>query len=164
MPAQDIEKRLTKLRFVAGIPERVVRQLATASTLRDFRAGETIFREGSENRQMYLILQGTVALEMCIPARGCMRIMSLGPGDMLAWSALLGGGQMTTSAIATEDVEAIAVPGKVILDICDSDHEAGYCLMRQMAKALAQRLLATRLQLLDLFAADAPLIPHQATD
>jgi hypothetical protein len=37
-----------------------------------------------------------------------------------------------------------------------SDHEFGYQFMRLLSMALAQRLTATRLQLLDLFAPASP--------
>jgi hypothetical protein len=65
---------------------------------------------------------------------------------------LLGGGVMTVSASALEDTRAIAASGTELLELCRTNRELGFELMQRMAGALAQRLVATRLQLLDLFA------------
>jgi CRP-like cAMP-binding protein len=92
---------------------------------------------------------------MCLPARACTRILTLGPGDIVAWSALLDEGLMTATAVATEDTELIQFSGVELRTLCDADSRLGCGLMRRVAEALADRLLATRLQLLDLFAGQA---------
>jgi len=70
---------------------------------------------------------------------------------MLGWSALFADGQMTATATVLEATCTIAFPGRMLRELCDHNHELGYRIMRQAALALSQRLLATRLQLLDLF-------------
>ena len=101
-------------------------------------------------------------LQMRVPGRDDVRILSLGPGDMVAWSALLTGGRMTASAVALEDTEVVSVSARDVLAICESNHSFGYHVMRQMGQALADRLLATRLQLLDLFAETSPEVPLES--
>ena len=70
---------------------------------------------------------------------------------MLAWSALLGDGQMTATATALEDTRLISTAGQHLAELCNTNREFGYQLMTRVAEALAKRLVATRLQLLDLF-------------
>jgi CRP-like cAMP-binding protein len=65
---------------------------------------------------------------------------------------------MTCTAVTLDNVEAVVVTGAKLLELCEQDHEFGYHLMRRMATALSRRLLATRLQLLDLFADTPPAI------
>ncbi len=151
MHTKQLRALLTSLPFSASLPERVVDELAAASLLVDFPGGATIFSEGAENHNLYLICEGRVALEMCVPARGCVRLMTLGPGDLVAWSALLGDGRMTATALALDEVKTIAASGPKLLALCEQDHEIGYFLMRRVAIDLSRRLVATRLQLLDLF-------------
>jgi CRP-like cAMP-binding protein len=81
---------------------------------------------------------------------------------MVAWSALLGGGRMTTSAIAVENTQVLSLPAADVTALCESNHAFGYYLMRRMSQALADRLIATRLQLLDLFSESAPQIPLES--
>lgn len=159
---QAITNLLRELGFTADLPERLVEGLAEACAVVDFRAGTTIFQEGEKNPFLYVVERGHVGLDMHVPGRGRVRILSVGPGEMLAWSALLGNGVMTVSAVALEDTQAIAASGPKLLEVCSANHEMGYQLMSRMAKALAQRLVATRLQLLDLFAEPAGAGPFRS--
>jgi hypothetical protein len=77
--------------------------------------------------------------------------MTVGAGDLLAWSALLAPGKMTARALALTPVRMFAAFGPGVRALCESDHEFGYELMCETAKAVAKRLVATRLQLLDLY-------------
>jgi CRP/FNR family cyclic AMP-dependent transcriptional regulator len=149
---QALRDALRQLGFAADLPDRVVEELANVSAIVDFPAGSVIFHEGTENHFLYLLCGGHIGLDMYVPSRGRVRILSLGPGEMLAWSALLGDGRMTVSATALDDIRAVAMAAPKLRELCEADHEVGFQLMSRMAQALAQRLLATRLQLLDLFA------------
>jgi CRP-like cAMP-binding protein len=157
--AKALAKILGKLRFSEALAEGLLEQVAAAARLREFAAGSVLFREGARNDELMVIASGRVALDMQVPGRGDVRILSLGPGDMLAWSALVGGGRMTTSAVALEDTQVVAIRAADALALCEADLALGYHLMRQVAQALANRLVATRLQLLDLFADTVPVVP-----
>jgi len=69
---------------------------------------------------------------------------------------------MTATATAMDDVRAVSTSGEAILALSETDHEFGYRFMRRMAEALSRRLLATRLQLLDLFADTRPALVRPA--
>ena len=162
MDAHELVQVLGELRFAATLPAAVVKRLASAATLQRIAQGATLFREGNRNDQLFILLRGRLALDMFVPGRGDVRIMTLGPGDVVAWSSLLGHGHMTTSAVALDDVEALAIPAEALRAQCEADPAIGYPLMRQMAHALAERLLATRLQLLDLFSDTSPAAPESS--
>jgi CRP/FNR family transcriptional regulator, cyclic AMP receptor protein len=153
---------LRHLRFSASLPEDLLSKLASFATIAEFPAGSILFREGGANERLMVISGGCVALGMRVPGRTETRILTLGPGDMLAWSALLGAGQMTTSAIAVEDTQVVSFAAADVLELCEANHLLGYHLMRQMSHALADRLVATRLQLLDLFSESGPAISLEA--
>ena len=149
---QAVNDLLREIGFTSGLPDAVIEELSAVSAVVHFPAGASIFLEGAKNPFLYVVERGHVALDMHVPTRGRVRILSVGPGEMLAWSALLGDSVMTVSAVALEDTKAVAICGNTLANICATNHEAGYQMMRRMATALAQRLVATRLQLLDLFA------------
>jgi CRP/FNR family cyclic AMP-dependent transcriptional regulator len=139
------------------LPESHLDKLAALASLEERRAGETLFQEGGRNDRFFLVLGGAVALDMTIPRRGPVRVLTVGPGEILAWSALLGAGVMTTSAVVTEDARLLALPGPALRALCRSDHEVGFAVMERVARALSRRLLATRLQLLDLYSETQPV-------
>jgi CRP-like cAMP-binding protein len=126
-------------------------------TPRHYPAGAIIFREGQVVHQVFVVAAGNVALEMEVPARGRQRLLSLGPGDLLGWSPLVAKGGMTATATALADTELWVANVDSIEQLCASDPAIGYAWMQSVAAALAQRLLATRLQLLDLFQQDATM-------
>ncbi len=138
--------------FAGNLPAAMLARLAAIARVVEWTEGTVIFREGDQRDDVYILRSGQVALEMNVPGRGSTRVLTVGPRELLAWSALLGDGRMTTSALAVEPTLAIAISGHELRQLCQADHEIGYHVMGQVASALSHRLLATRLQLLDLFA------------
>lgn len=152
-------ERLTALKLerrgdlLVGLTDSQIERLAVMGSQVEFVSGETIFREGDPQDGVYLIVTGRVRLEMNVPGRGRAPILSLGPGDLLAFSPLVGSGAMSATAVATEPTESLRFDAAAIRELCERDHEFGFLLMRELSAALARRLIATRLQLLDLFRA-----------
>lgn len=152
---EALKQTLRALGFSADLPEGVLDELAAVSAMVDFPEGATLFQEGAENHFLYVIQTGKVGLDMYVPARGRVRILSVAAGEMLAWSALLGEGRMLATAVALEDTCAVAASAPKLRELCETNSELGSQIMKRMATALSQRLVATRLQLLDLFADSA---------
>jgi CRP-like cAMP-binding protein len=142
--------------FFDDLSEDDLKKIADLAMLEQWAAGKVLFREGLVSENLFLINQGTVALDMQIPQRGQVRILTIGPGEVLAWSALLSDQRMTAMATVLEEATLISIPGPKLKELCESDPGVGYAVMRRIAVTLAHRLLATRLQLLDLFRETQP--------
>ena len=151
-PAGRMEKAVELLRESAGFPEPVIGALLAEANWRSYRQGEVLFRAHTPSDHWMLVLSGSVVLEMPVPGRYKARILSLGAGDFLGWSAALGKTGMTAAAVALEESEIAAFSAESVVRLCESDPQVGYHVMKHVAHTLADRLLATRLQLLDLFA------------
>ncbi len=145
-----LRERLSELHFSAELPAAALDRVAEIGELRECRAGETLFREGIEGRDFYVVITGQLVLSMHVPGRSDVQILSLGPGDPVAWSALIGSGRMTTGAVATADARLISISAERLANLCEQDPEFGYHWMRAVAVALSKRLVATRMQLLEL--------------
>ncbi len=145
--------------FLRAIPGEFVSKLERLAQARSYPAGDVLFVEGIAHPEFHLIVEGHVRLDMHVPQRGRVPILSAGPGDVLAWSSLVGDSVMTSTGVALEDVRTIAFRSDKLLGLCETEHEIGFHVMRQLASALSRRLLATRLQLLDLFGEHAEV--HQ---
>jgi hypothetical protein len=78
-------------------------------------------------------------------------IQTEGEGEILGWSWLVPPYYWHFDARATEKTQVIAIDGKCLREKCESDHDLGYKLMRRFALIIAERLEATRLQLLDIY-------------
>ncbi len=144
-------------RLLGNLPIRVSSVLRESFRPETYVAGNTIFREGDSLDRIFIVASGHVALEMHITGHGRRLLLSIGAGDLLGWSPVFDTGPMSATAIALEQTELWAISADELRRLCETDFEVGYYFMRELAKALSQRLVATRLQLLDLFQQDAPM-------
>ena len=135
----------------------MLEKLAPLSTVESMAAQSVLFEEGTLCDRIFFVIDGIVALDMAVPRRDSTRILTVGAGEVLAWSALLSDQRMTATATALSDGRLVSIAAQPLRELCDADHEIGFAIMRCMACALSRRLLATRLQLLDLFADAQPV-------
>lgn len=151
-----LPEQVTHGDFLQGLPAASRARLEPLARDKHFPPGARIFAEGSLDDDVYLVAAGHVRLEMAVPPMARAQFLSLGPGDLLGWSPLLGDQPMTATAIALEPVSVVAFDGGALRRLCHADHEIGFHVMKQLAQALAQRLVATRLQLMDLYKDSLP--------
>ncbi|MCI0521073.1 MAG: Crp/Fnr family transcriptional regulator [Chloroflexi bacterium] len=128
-------------------------KLCEISCLREVEPGEELFREGDKEDYLYIVLEGRVAIEIYVPARGRMRIYTAEALDIVGWSSATPVvRQRTASARAVLPSRLIAMDAQKLRQLCEEDYHLGYVVMRRLANVVASRLLVTRLQLLDIFA------------
>ncbi len=139
-----------------ALPESLRAELEAIAIPKHWSPGAVLFQEGAEHEAIYLLLDGHVRLEMLVRDRGRVPLMTVGAGDVVGWSPLFGEHPMTATATALEPTHALAFNGKQLRELCAANHELGYHVMGHIAMTLSERLLATRLQLLDLFREHEP--------
>ncbi|MCS6816463.1 MAG: cyclic nucleotide-binding domain-containing protein [Blastocatellia bacterium] len=149
---ETLERLLAEHPFFAGLDARHIQLIVGCATNVRFDAGQMIFREGEEANEFYVIRHGKVALEIFVPGRGPITIQTLGEGEILGWSWLVPPYHWRFNARAVELTRAIALDGKCLRTKCEDDHDLGYELLKRFAYIIEQRLQATRLQLLDVYA------------
>ena len=112
----------------------------------------TIFAEGEKDENLYIVLEGRVAIEVYHPTRGRIRVYTAEPLEVIGWSSVTPVvRQRTASARAVLDCRLAATDGLSLRKLCDEDYELGYKIMRRIANVVAARLMITRLQLLDVY-------------
>jgi hypothetical protein len=72
---------------------------------------------------------------------------------VLGWSWLIPPYFWRFDARVLEMTRAIALDGKCLRAKCEQNHDLGYELLKRFTNMMDQRLQATRLQLLDVYAA-----------
>jgi CRP/FNR family transcriptional regulator, cyclic AMP receptor protein len=99
-----------------------------------FKAGSTIFREGDEANELFVIKSGQVRIQI-----GNRTITELGADSIFGEMALIDSEPRSATAIATTDVELVAVSEKQFLFLVS---QTPYFALRVM-RVLAQRLRVT---------------------
>jgi len=138
--------------FLANFSPRVREKLLSIAGESQYKAGQDIFHEGDPSLFLYIVKTGQVAVEMHVPSKGRRTILSASPGDVFGWSALVEPRIETASARAVEDTTVFTMKGGELMDLCREDPLLGFELYRALAEIIMARLIASRLQLLDVFA------------
>jgi CRP/FNR family transcriptional regulator, cyclic AMP receptor protein len=136
--------------FFEGLHATQYETLAELATEVHFETDQIIFREGDPCSFFYLILDGVVAIELAAPGRS-VTILTVGEGEELGWSSLLDKVNKQFRARCLGPVRALAFDGPRIIAACEADHDFGYIMMRKVLAVIAERLDATRLQVLDIY-------------
>lgn len=157
--ADQILKSLQSSVLGRELSDRHLLALQPLAVLEQHSPGTILFREGFPADWLFIVNAGRIGLDVRVPLRGAVRIQTVGAGDLLGWSPLVGDGHMTATATVLDAASVLKVPGPRLKAACEQDVELGYAVMHRVALALARRLHGTRLQMLDLFAEGRPAPP-----
>jgi CRP-like cAMP-binding protein len=134
-----------------GLDLSALERLAALATPAAWDAGAVVYREGDAGSPLYLVEEGRVAIEIAVPGRGQMIVLTVGPGELFGWSSLFSDrpkGSAARTAIASR---GWALDTGRLRALCDDDPVLGYALTRRILHAVSERLKQTRIQLIDLY-------------
>lgn len=127
-----------------------------------FAADERVFADGAPADRFWLIETGSIALDMWVPGRGAQTVETVLAGTVLGWSWLYPPYRWHFGAQARERVEAIAFDAAAVRRRCEADAGFGYTMLRCFTPVIIERLQATRLRLLDLYASPGDVAQTEA--
>ena len=148
---ESLEGILASHPFFSRLEEHHVRLLAGCASNVRFPAGEFVFREGEPANHFYLIREGKISLEISSPGSGALVIETLEAGDIVGWSWLFAPYRWRFDGRAVMTTRALALDGACLRDKSEQDHELALELYKRFSLILAERLQATRLQLLNVY-------------
>jgi CRP/FNR family transcriptional regulator, cyclic AMP receptor protein len=135
-------------------PETQVRLAALARIVR-IPVNGVVLAEGEPCATFAIVLAGRIALRMLVPERGNVTILTVEAGDVVGWSALVPPYRSTSTAVCVESAALLSFDAEPLRERLRADHALAASLYPRVLQAASRRLVATRLQLLDLFAHDA---------
>jgi len=148
---ENLEKYLSEHPFLSGLSPEHLKLITGCASNVVFKAGQFIFREGEAADKFYLIRQGQVVVETFVPQKGPLVIRTRSEDDIFGWSWMVPPYKWHFDARAAELTRALAIDGKCLREKCERDHDLGYEIMKRFATVIAERLEATRLQLMDIY-------------
>ncbi|MFJ1730564.1 cyclic nucleotide-binding domain-containing protein [Streptomyces sp. NPDC088254] len=117
-----------------------------------FEAGLRLFEEGRPADRFWIVRTGTVALDLHVPGRRPAVVESLGRGELVGWSWHFPPYLWHLGAEAMTPVRAWEFDAEEVRVMCAADPAFGRAIAVWVGCAVAQRLQATRVRLLDLYA------------
>jgi CRP-like cAMP-binding protein len=150
---ETIEVLLAAHPFFQGMAPQHLAALAACGRPVQFKAGDFLCRENEEARDFYVVLRGSVAVEIFSARRGPLTTTTVEEGEVLGWLWFDKPYHWHLDARARRVTRAVALSVKALMQKCDADHDLGYELMKRYAHHLAVQFRVTKLQLVDLYGA-----------
>ena len=145
--------------FGAGLSPHAIGRLSEFASAQTYEAGDVVMREGDESHPFGIVTAGRVALRLLVPERGTMTILTVEPGDVVGWSALVPPFRATSTAVAVEPTRMVQFDVPALRKALREDAALAATVYPRVLEAVARRLGATRHQLLDLYAREAERVP-----
>ena len=100
--------------FATGLSEKAQTRLAELGRRFTAEPGTELFREGESSDTFGILVHGRVALRTLVPERGDITILTVEPGDVYLWSALVPPFRASSTGTAIEPIEAIIFEGAAL--------------------------------------------------
>ncbi len=142
-----VDQILGKAKFLRNLPEKGLTRIAETCQIRNYEAGEFIFRQGDFGEHLYIIIDGRVYLERSVDLgvrQGKVVIDTLGKGRTLGcWSTLLGEPHtLMSSACCQEPTRVVFFKGEDVRGLMIDDTELGFHIMERLCFLLSDRIRA----------------------
>ena len=140
--------------FASGLDPATQTTLAGLARTFEAEPGTELFHEGDSAELFGVVVHGRVALRTHVPERGDFTILTIEPGDVFGWSSLVPPNRSTSTGVAIEAFKAIVFEVPALRAALREDATLAQAIYPRLMVAVNRRLNATRVQLLDLFAAE----------
>lgn len=145
--------------FGGGLVSRDRDRLVAGATLRPFGVGDVLLKEGAACETFGVLVSGLLGMQTLVPGRGTVTLMTVEPGDVYGWSALVPPHRSTSTVLGVEPGEALVFDAAELRDLLRDDESLAATLYPRLLQSLGRRLTATRFQLLDLYARERDYVP-----
>ena len=147
--ASELMAQVSGNGFFAGLAQDHLEFLVESSELKEFQKGQVLFRQGEHADRFYLVLDGTISVEIPALQGPALQLQQLGRGKILGWSWLIAPYRWDFQARILHDAKVIEFNGVLILERCEADHSFGYDLFKRFTGLMSERLLAARRKMMD---------------
>lgn len=129
---------LKKVPLFAGLQDHEYRELVNVCHIAHYTAGSVLFNEGDSGLNMFVLLAGEV--EISTHRTGLLH--SLQAGEVLGEIAVLRQIRRTASARVAEEATVLYLSRDDLDHLLARSPRTSYLIMRKVAEALAERLMA----------------------
>lgn len=135
--APRIAEAATEMPLFQALTNEQLARLASVCGTLQFKPDERIFGEQDPSDRIYLILEGTVGINVGRPA---VQIGSVGRGETLGEMSLLSAGRHSATAVAETAVEAAMLTHEDLAELIRHRPDIGLHLYRNLAAGLGHKL------------------------
>lgn len=131
---------LRKISIISNLPDDKLEMLGKVGELKIFSDGTTLFNQGEVLDHCYMILSGTVLLEVHPAEDIIITLNNLEPGTCFALSSLIPGSISQNSAVCAQSCELLVLPADKLHELFSEQHELGYQFMYRIMRIFKERM------------------------
>ena len=152
MPSLTVFDQLALHPFLADLPTDWLQRLAPLGRPVQRYTGYRFFHQGGSADHFWLLTAGTVALDFPVPGRGDIVLERIEAGAVVGWSWLLAPHRWNLGGVAADECHAVEFEAFRVRELMAEDPELGEELTLRFFAVLADRLQASRVRLVELYA------------
>jgi CRP-like cAMP-binding protein len=139
--------------FGAGLPVSARAKMAAVGTFAEVPVDTVLIREGALCDSLGVVVAGRVAIRLGLPGQEDRTVLTIEPGDVFGWSAVLPPSIATSTCVTVSPSRVILFDGVGLGMAMAAEPELAAAVYQRLLMVVARRLSATRVQLLDLYRA-----------
>ncbi len=147
--SRSIESILSEHEFFKDLKPKFLEVVNRSASFATFKTHDYLFCQGKPSSRFFLLLEGSVGIQVYAGEAGSVDIEELGAGSIVGWTWLLPPYEWVFSGEALERTNVIAFDGVRVRDACEGNSEFGYEMARRLTQIVTDRLTKTRSQLLN---------------
>lgn len=140
MSERETADFLATVALLEGREEADLLELARIVRRRTVQAGESLWRQGDDAREMVFVVDGAVSASLHVSGDRAIQIGSAGPGDVVGEIGMLDGGGHTMSVRVTETATLLALGRADFMALLAGRHPSAFALRRRLASLSTTRL------------------------
>jgi CRP-like cAMP-binding protein len=147
METEEIQQALSSSEFFKGFDSEQTKAIAGICTVKNFKGGEFLFRQGDFGEHLYVIVEGQIHLERSVDfgqRKGTAVIETLGKGRILGcWSTLLNAPHvLMSSANCQRPTRVLSVKGSELHQMMTRNTDLGFDILQRLCFLLRDRIQA----------------------
>ena len=125
--------------------KRIMKIVYENMSIRNFREGEIIIKEGDYGDLFYILYSGSVQVQRNTPAGDVIALANLSSEFNIFFgeTALISDDTRSATVKASSDCSCITLSSKKFLDICDKEPLLGYRVLLHLARRMSQTVRNT---------------------
>jgi CRP-like cAMP-binding protein len=131
---------LATVPLLEGRDDADLMQLARVLRRRTVQAGEFLWRQGDDAREMVFVVDGAFSASLHVPGDRDVEIGRAGPGDVVGELGMLDGGGHTMSVRVTETATVLTLGRTDFVALLAGRHPSAFALRRRLASLSTARL------------------------
>jgi CRP-like cAMP-binding protein len=129
---------IKEIELFKGIEPDIMNEIADICSEQRFSKGTVIFEKGEEADRLYILVEGTVKLN--VKNGGTITYSLSDPGNIFGWSCMVESGRYTASGECATDLKVLEIKRDALDKIFNLHPHAGIKILKRLAGVFSNRI------------------------